>query len=152
MKTRDAGAPDIDFLCDLFLRAMRPYITAARGSWDQVREDRQFRDQLRLGATRIIMHDDAAVGFFVACDEGQDLELHTLCISPEHQGRGLGTAAIRRILSEARMHKRGVVLSVLKANVGARLLYGRLGFVVIDETAYHYRMRYDFRQPFSQFS
>jgi len=33
------------------------------------------------------------------------------------------------------------VLSVLKANIGARLLYQRFGFVVIGETAYHYRMR-----------
>ena len=43
MKTRDATAADIDFLANAFLRAMRPYITAARGSWDQVKEDRQFR-------------------------------------------------------------------------------------------------------------
>jgi ribosomal protein S18 acetylase RimI-like enzyme len=144
MKTRDALPADIDFLAEVFLRAMRPYITAARGSWDQVREDRQFRDQLQLGATRVIMHDHADVGFFMVRDEGQDVELHTLCISPEYQRRGLGTAAVREILYEARRRKRGVVLSVLKANVGARSLYERFDFVVIEETAHHYRMRLDF--------
>jgi ribosomal protein S18 acetylase RimI-like enzyme len=143
MKTRDATAADIDFLADTFLRAMRPYITAARGSCDQVREDRQFRDQLRLGATRIILVDRASAGFFMTCEQGQDLELHTLCVTPEFQRRGLGTAAIRQIIAEARGCKRGVILSVLKTNDGARRLYQRLGFIIIDETTYHYRMRLD---------
>ena len=141
VKTRYAVAADTDFLADVFLRAMRPYITAARGSWDQVKEDRQFREQLQLGSTRIIQDNRARVGFYMTRDQGQDLELHTLCISPEYQRQGLGTAVIRRILAEARKSERGVALSVLKANVGARLLYQRFGFVVIGETAYHYRMR-----------
>lgn len=129
---------------------MRPYIAAARGGWDQIKEDRQFREQLQLGSTRIIMDDHASVGFFMTRDEGQELELHTLCIAPEYQHHGLGTAAIRQILTDARRRKRGVVLSVLKANVGARLLYQRFGFAVIDETAHHYRMRFDFRKTFHQ--
>jgi ribosomal protein S18 acetylase RimI-like enzyme len=142
-KTRDAVAADMDFLADTFLRAMRPYITAARGSWDQVREDSQFRDQLRLGSTRIILDHRTSAGFFMTCEQGLDLELHTLCIMPEYQRQGLGTAAIRQIIAAARGHKRGIVLSVLKTNAGARRLYQRLGFIIIDETAYHYRMRLD---------
>jgi ribosomal protein S18 acetylase RimI-like enzyme len=144
MKTREALAADVDFLADLFLRAMRPYITAARGSWDQIREDKQFREQLRLGSTRILRDDKVDVGFYMAYDEGPDLVLHTLCISPEHQRRGFGTAAIRQILSEARESQKSVVLFVLKANLGARLLYERFGFVVIEEIANHYRMKLDF--------
>jgi ribosomal protein S18 acetylase RimI-like enzyme len=144
MKLREAAAADVDFLADVFLRAMCPYIIAARGSWDQVREDRQFREQFRLGSTRILMDEEADVGFYMTYDQGPDLVLHTLCISPEHQRRGFGTAAIRQILSEARERHKGVVLFVLKANAGARSLYQRCGFVVIEETARHYRMRLDF--------
>jgi hypothetical protein len=51
--------------------------------------------------------------------------------------------AIRQIIAETRGRKGGIVLSVLKTNGGARLLYQRLGFIIIDETAYHYRMRLD---------
>jgi ribosomal protein S18 acetylase RimI-like enzyme len=141
MKTRDATTADIDFLTDVFLRAMRPYITAARGSWDQVKEERQFREQLQLDPTRIILDGRDSVGFFMTRDLDCDLELHTLCILLEYQRRGIGTAVIRQILAEAHESERGVVLSVLKANIGARLLYQRFGFVVIGETAYHYRMR-----------
>ena len=141
MKTRDATATDIDFLTDVFLRAMLPYITAARGSWDQVKEERQFREQLQLHSTRIILDGRGSVGFFMTRDQDCDLELHTFCILPEYQRQGIGTAVIRQILAEAHKSERGVVLSVLKANIGARLLYQRFGFVVIRETAYHCRMR-----------
>ena len=141
MKTRDATAADIDFLANTFLRAMRPYITAARGSWDQVKEDRQFREQLHLSSTRIILDEGNSVGFYMTRDEGHDLELHTLCIVPEYQRHGLGTAVVRQIIAQAQKSKRGVALSVLKANLGARLLYQRLEFVVISETDHHYRMR-----------
>ena len=141
MKTRDATAADIDFLANAFLRAMRPYITAARGSWDQVKEDRQFREQLHLSSTRIILDEGNSVGFYMTHDEGHDLELHTLCIVPEYQRHGLGTAVVRQIIAQAQKSKRGVALSVLKANLGARLLYQRLGFVIISETDHHYRMR-----------
>jgi ribosomal protein S18 acetylase RimI-like enzyme len=79
----------------------------------------------------------------MTCEQGQDLELHTLCVTPEFQRRGLGTAAIRQIIAEARGRKRGIVLYVLKTNGGARLLYQRLGFIIVDETASHYRMRLD---------
>jgi ribosomal protein S18 acetylase RimI-like enzyme len=99
MKTRAAVAADTGFLVGLFLSSMRPYITSARGSWDQVKEDRQFRGQLQLGSARIILDGGSSVGFFMTRDQGQDVELHTLCILPEYQRHSLGTAAIRQILA-----------------------------------------------------
>jgi len=77
-------------------------------------------------------------------DKAIEREPDTLWIAPEYQRRGLGTAAMNEILADARKRKLGVVLSVLKANVGARLLYQRFGFVIIEETAHHHRMRLDF--------
>jgi ribosomal protein S18 acetylase RimI-like enzyme len=108
-----------------------------------LREEAQFRNQLELVSTRVILDDCTSADFFMTTDAGQDLETHTLCIMPEYQRQGLGTAAIRQIIAEARGRKRGVVLFVLKTNGGARLLYQRLGFIIIGETAYHYRMRLD---------
>ena len=74
---------------------------------------------------------------------GEDIELHTLCITPEHQGRGLGITVTRQFLDDARGRKCGVVLSVLKANSAAQSLYERLRFAVTEESAHHYRMRLD---------
>ena len=120
---------------------MRPHITAARGFWNEEKERGQFREQLQLNQTQIIQHNGESVGFLMMLKCGQDIELHTLCIAPEHQGHGLGTEITHRILDDARARKCGVVLSVLKANTAAGSLYERLGFVVTEETAHHYRMR-----------
>jgi ribosomal protein S18 acetylase RimI-like enzyme len=132
---------DVTFLVDVFVGAMRVHIAAARGSWDESRERRQFLQQLQVQHTELIRCDGADVGFLTVIDRGQDVELHTLCIAPEYQGQGLGTGVTRQLLDECHGRGRGVVLSVLKANTRARALYDRVGFVVTEETLDHYRMR-----------
>jgi ribosomal protein S18 acetylase RimI-like enzyme len=120
---------------------MRIHITAARGFWDEPKERAQFREQLRLDRTRIIERSGVDVGFFMTGEWDDYIELHTLCIAPEHQRQGIGTEITRQVIGESRASRRGVVLSVLKANTAARSLYERLGFAVIEESSHHYRMR-----------
>ena len=139
---RPATDSDLPFLDGVFLRAMQPSIAATRGFWDEAKERGQFREQLHLDGTRILLFDEIAVGFFTIVDRGQDLELHTLCIAPEFQRRGFGTEAIRQIVNDALREQRGIVLSVLKHNAGARALYERLGFSITGETTHHDRMRF----------
>jgi ribosomal protein S18 acetylase RimI-like enzyme len=139
--TRPATDKELFFLEDVFLRSMRSHITATRGSWDEAKERKQFREQLQLDHTRIIEHDGNPVGFFMNLAHAQSLELHTFCIAPEYQGRGIGTAIIRQIIGNAKRQGREVLLSVLKPNAGARALYERLGFMVTAETSHHYQMR-----------
>jgi ribosomal protein S18 acetylase RimI-like enzyme len=120
---------------------MRVHITASRGFWDETKERSQFQEQLRLRETWIVERGGIDVGFFMMVPRGQDIELHTLCIAPEYQRQGTGTAITRQIIEEARTRMCGVVLSVLKTNAAARSLYERLGFVVAEELPYHYRMQ-----------
>lgn len=75
-------------------------------------------------------------GLFMTLPSGQNIELHTLCIAPEHQRQGLGTAVTGQVLDNARERGCDVVLSVLKANGAARALYERLGFVVTGESTF----------------
>lgn len=138
---RQATNEDVPFLTDVFLRAMRDHITAARGHWDEAKEQLQFLEQLQIQHTRIIECGGAGIGFFMAVDCGQDLEIHTLCIAPEHQRHGLGTAVTMELVADALAHKRDVVLSVLKVNAAACSFYTRLGFVLTEESDHHYRMR-----------
>ena len=139
--TRPAGAADIGWLTDVFLGSLREAITAARGAWDETREGVQFREQLDLTGTQIIQLRGTDIGFVMSRDRGDEVELHTLCIAPEYQSRGIGSYITRRLVSRARTSGRGVVLSVLKANERARKLYERLGFVVVDESIHHHHMR-----------
>jgi ribosomal protein S18 acetylase RimI-like enzyme len=142
MTTRPARDGDVSFLVDVFLRSMRAHIAAARGFWDEIKERSQFLEQLRLDRTRIIERDGMGIGFLMTLERGDDIELHTLCIAPEHQRQGFGTQMTRELLNEASSRGRGMVLSVLKVNAGARALYIRLGFAGIGESTHHYRMRH----------
>ena len=126
LTTQPATETDRLFLANLFLRAMRTSIEACRGYWDEGKEREQFFEQLQLSETRVIQSDGNGVGFFMAaaCENDNDINLHTLCIAPEHQGRGFGTAILRTLLDDARARKQSVVLSVLKTNSAARSFYG----------------------------
>jgi GNAT superfamily N-acetyltransferase len=48
-----------------------------------------------------------------------------VAVHPDHQGRGLGTAIIQRLLASATGHKK----IILYANPGTEAFYGRLGFL-----------------------
>jgi ribosomal protein S18 acetylase RimI-like enzyme len=138
---RLATDDDVAFLEEVFLRAMRAPITAARGFWDEANERTQFREQLQLHHTQIIENDEMNIGFLMTPECDQDIQLHTICIVPEMQGRGFGSAIISELLGEASARKLGVMVSVLKAKPAARFLYERLGFVVTEESTHHHHMR-----------
>jgi ribosomal protein S18 acetylase RimI-like enzyme len=89
--SRPAGSDDVPFLTQCFLRAMSDSITASRGRWDEHRERAQFERQLDLRATRVIQANGLDVGFIMYFEAAGVLELHTLCIAPEHQCRGIGS-------------------------------------------------------------
>ena len=59
---------------------------------------------------------------------------------PEHRGRGVGTALLERLLSEAGRQFRAVSLSVSSNNPAVRL-YERFGFVTVDVRGGHPVMR-----------
>ncbi len=129
------------FLVDVFLISMRVHITKSRGSWNEHRERTQFLEQLQIEHTKVIQRGGVDVGFVALLDRAPDVEMQTLCIAPDHQRHGLGTAVTRQVIEECRRHGYGLVLSVLKANIKARALYERLGFVLTQESQHHYRMR-----------
>ena len=56
----------------------------------------------------------------------------SMSLLPGYRGRGLGTALLRRLLSEAERESDAVSLSVSESNA-ARRLYERSGFVVAGE-------------------
>jgi ribosomal protein S18 acetylase RimI-like enzyme len=141
IELRQTTADDVDFLWDTFRISMKDYITQARGEWNEQREESQFRNQLDLSAAQVIRSNDLAVGFIIAPIKDSAREIHTICIVPEHQRKGIGTEVLRRAVAQAREQKISLYLSVLKVNP-ARRLYERLGFEVIEETKHHFRMKF----------
>jgi ribosomal protein S18 acetylase RimI-like enzyme len=139
-------ADDVDFLWDTFRISMKDYITQARGEWNEQREKSQFRHQLELSAAQVIRSNDLEVGFIMAPIKDDARWIHTMCIAPEHQRKGIGTEILRRVIGQTKEQKISLYLSVLKVNP-ARRLYERLGFRVIEETTHHFIIRCNF-MPF----
>jgi len=141
IELRQATVEDTNFLWDVFHIAMKDYITQTRGEWNEQREESQFRDQLDLSAAQVILSKNLEVGFIMAPIKDNARWIHTICIVPEHQNRGIGTEVVRSVIAEAETQNMPLYLSVLKVNP-ARRLYERLGFVVIEETEHHFRMKF----------
>ena len=137
---RQATVADIKFLWDVFRVSMKDYITRTRGEWDEQREEAQFRNQLDLLITQVVHANDLAVGFIMAPIKDGARWIHTICIVPEHQHKGIGTEVLGRVIAQAKEQKMSLYLNVLKVNP-ARRLYERLGFGVIEETKHHFRMK-----------
>ena len=108
-----------------------------------MREQRQFKNQLDQSASRLISADNILVGFVMMPIKDGVFWIHTICILPEHQRKGLGTAVIRSLVKQAQQERMPVCLNVPRVNP-ARKLYERMGFRVIEENPFHFKMRYEF--------
>lgn len=144
-RLRQAGEADREFCYQLNRTAMKPYIEATWGRWDD-RQQREFFTEKwwtpgRLSCVRVAEINDQPVGVLIAFPRGGELYLAEIQILPEYQGLGLGTELIRLIIREADPDP--VALQVLKTNPGARRLYERLGFHVTGQSGTHYFMRRD---------
>jgi ribosomal protein S18 acetylase RimI-like enzyme len=141
IELRPATVADTKFLWDVFRVSMKDYISRTRGEWNEQREESQFRHQLDMSAAQVIQSRNLEVGFIMAPIKDSARWIHTICIIPEHQNRGIGTEVIRSVIAEAETQKMPLCLSVLKVNP-ARRLYERLGFGVTEETEHHFRMKF----------
>src|SRR5262245_56342224 len=102
---RRATVVDTKFFWDVFRVSMKDYITQTRGEWNEQREESQFRHQLDLSAAQVILSKNFEVGFIMAPIKDNAREIHTVCIVPEYQNRGIGTEVIRSIITEAETQK-----------------------------------------------
>lgn len=69
-------------------------------------------------------------------DETQDGEFYidSLGVSPDHQGKGIGSQLLRFVIHEKVVNEGGTIgLLVDKTNPGAKKLYLKLGFVPVGE-------------------
>jgi [ribosomal protein S18]-alanine N-acetyltransferase len=91
-----------------------------------------IRDPTR--EVHLLNEDGAITGFLILCMTGAFIGyIQTICIHPEHRGRGLGSRLVafaeQRILNEVP----NVFMCVSSFNHDARRLYERLGYHVVGE-------------------
>jgi ribosomal protein S18 acetylase RimI-like enzyme/8-oxo-dGTP pyrophosphatase MutT (NUDIX family) len=137
-RMRPATAADYTFLYNLKVACLKAYVAATWG-WNEAFQQAHFAAQFDPHQSQIITVDGQDAGQLQVEYRPDVIFLAGLYILPGYQGRGLGTAVIRDLLTEA--GRRPVALQVLKVNPAGRL-YQRLGFRVTGETDTHYQMRH----------
>ncbi len=76
-----------------------------------------------------VSHDGVLVGAGRALADGHDCAyIADIAVHPDHQGRGLGRAIIRRLIELADGHKK----VILYANPGTEGLYASIGFMPMN--------------------
>lgn len=148
---RPAGPVDESFLAALYAETRaaemittgwrKPEIDAfLRMQFEAQRDDyeRRFPDALHS----IVVVDDCEVGRIWIDRSPAEIRLLDLTIRAADRGRGVGTALLADLQTEAR--RAGVPLrhSVVKANVDALRLYQRLGFVIVGDVPTHHLMEW----------
>ena len=136
---RKADAADADFTFAVKEAAFREYVEKVWG-WDGA--DQRELHELRFASqdVRIIQFRGTDVGYLSTSSFADAVRVHQIFILPEYQRKGIGSACMRLIVSDARAQKKVVRLQVLKINTRATAFYGRLGFKIVDEDNTHVQM------------
>ncbi len=138
IELRPACAADFAMAIDLYLTTMQPY-TAALMVWDEAKQRESFASQWSLQATKIIVHQGRDVGWLDVGTSDVETLLRQFFISPECQGKGIGSQVLRQLIEGWSETDAPVSLTVLKNNP-ARRLYERFGFTVVGEVGVKFQM------------
>lgn len=142
MKTHKSGNQDeIQFVYNLKKEVYQKYVENIWKEWNEENQKKLFERFMKENAKNIelIYLEDKLVGFYNGKDiDDKTFEIGNICIKPEYQNKGIGTAVLKEILFEN--NGKEIVLQCFKDNPVIEL-YKRLGFEKVGETEYHYQMK-----------
>ncbi|MFD8754277.1 GNAT family N-acetyltransferase [Kitasatospora sp. NPDC059577] len=127
-----AASDDLARITDLKDQVMRADLERL-GRWDPDRSRRRVADAFSTRWTSVLLVEGAFAGSVTVRPDGKGgRHLELFYLAPHLQGRGLGTAVLRRLLADADAAREPVRLTVLRGSA-ARRFYERHGFTVVDE-------------------
>jgi ribosomal protein S18 acetylase RimI-like enzyme len=140
LNIRKAYASDREFVFTVKKAAFREYVEQVWG-WDDSYQRELHDTRFASQDLRIIQFCGTDVGFLATSRTRATLKVNQLYILPEYQGRGIGSACMARILDDASLRQKPVVLQVLKVNTRGVIFYQRLGFTIVGESSTHFQMK-----------
>ena len=139
ISTRPATEADTAFARSVHHEAYREVVERQFGGWDTAAQDRFFAADWQPAQMEVIVVDDVPCGYWAVEERAGDVHLRELVIHPNHQGRGIGSALLRRLQRRAADRGVPILLGTLLGN-RAIALYERLGFQRTDRTETHVLM------------
>ncbi|MET9438121.1 GNAT family N-acetyltransferase [Streptomyces sp. NPDC006551] len=123
------GEPaDVEPIAELRAEVLRPDLERL-GRFDEHRVRQRLRDSFSPRHTSVILADGAFAGCVTLRPAEEGLWLEHFYLAPPLQGRGLGSAVLRTLLTRTDADAVPVRLNVLQGSA-ARRLYERHGFTV----------------------
>ena len=123
---RPTTSADSEYCFQLQKADMGAYITAVWDWNEQTKRDFHAR-AFAPDRWQIITADGTEVGMLHVEYRPTEIYLARIELHPDHQGRGIGSQLIRRLLHQARQEGQDLILDVLAVNQRAQALYQRLG-------------------------
>ncbi len=139
-ETRTATLDDRDQLFELYVSVLKDHIIKIWG-WEESWQQADFDEHFTPEQIRVIVVDDKSIGYIHVEKQGQTPHIRMICIHPEYQRNGIGTALIKTLIQECSAKQQDVALGVFQINTNARRLYERLGFELCGKTETHYEMK-----------
>ena len=139
LNIRKAEASDSEFVFTVKKAAFREYVEQVWG-WDDNYQRKLHDKRFAAQNVCIVQWCEVDVGFLAISHTSDMLKVDQLFILPEHQGRGIGSACMTRIVNDAGLEQKPVMLQVLKVNPRGIAFYQRLGFTIIGESTTHVQM------------
>jgi ribosomal protein S18 acetylase RimI-like enzyme len=136
---RTAKESDLNFLLNLRVKTMNPHLTASSLSTSV--DSHMQRIKYKFDCASIIEYNTISIGVLKIEKKRDSIELIQIQIAPLYQGQGIGKKIIKEITDGAVSEGKSVTLDVLKSNK-AQKLYLNIGFNIIRENEYSYRMKY----------
>lgn len=139
LSLRKAHANDKEFVFAVKKAAFREYVEQVWG-WDDNYQQELHNRRFTAQDVCIIQLHEVDIGFLAVSHTSDTLKVNQLFILPEYQGKGIGSACMNRIIDDANLEQKSVVLQVLKVNTRGITFYQRLGFTIVGESTTHFQM------------
>jgi ribosomal protein S18 acetylase RimI-like enzyme len=112
--------------------AMKPYVEATFGPWDDEWQRQRLENDLASSPHEIVIVGGTDIGLWSVAREPERVLLRKIYLLPEFQRRGIGSILLRRLIQESEASRVPIELRYLMVNPVASL-YERLGFTWLKE-------------------
>jgi GNAT superfamily N-acetyltransferase len=137
---RPATRDDLELTYEITRDAMRPYVEATWGEWNEEDQLQKHRASFEPSTIRLVLVGGREAGLLSTEQEPQHLWLVKLYLLATFRNQGLGSALLGKVIAEAEELQKPLRLRVLRANISAKRFYLRHGFAVVGEEPERYFM------------
>jgi GNAT superfamily N-acetyltransferase len=110
--------------------------------WDEEQQNNFVNRDFDTRDPHIVLYGDERCGVVGYQDMEDHIWFGPVFVLPAYQGKGVGSSVVKLFMARARTANIPLKLKTLKANIRAKELYERLGFIVSDHTDKYWFLEY----------